>query len=161
MKRFAPCCLLTLCLFLSAGCIHSQQITPTPVLSCKPATDSSYSQVNLATPTTATTLTDAPGAGSNCYFVQTVDGSGVSQASNIPPPQTTTASLTHVVLTWSAPAGYTCVSGPCKYVVSRGAAVQTAVGVPSNLAPSTTAQAAPPVIPDTRAPIGLELLARK
>lgn len=160
-KRIALFSATTLCLFLSAGCVHSQQIAPAPVLSCPAPNSPAYAQINAGTtnggPVTATNYTDAPGIGSNCYFVQTLDGSGVSVASNIPPPLTTSASLTHVALTWSAPTAYTCVSG-CKYVVSRAAAVQTAVGAPSNLAPSATALATPP---DLRSPSKLELVARR
>lgn len=125
--------------FCSAGC---QQLTPTPVPTAPPVTSTAYSQITNSPGVTATTYTDLPAPGTFCYFVQMLDGKGVSAASNVAC-ATTTTSLLHIVLTWSAASGYTCVNAPCTYMVSRAPATLTLVGVPSMSNPTNTAMIEP------------------
>ena len=123
-------------LSFSAGC-RAQQITPVPIITAPAVTSTAFVQLNLSAPVTVLTYTDQPATGSFCYFVQMLDGSGVSAASNVSC-NTTTSTLKHSVLTWNAPAGYTCQNSPCGYVVSRAPAILNPVGIPVQL-PSTQA----------------------
>lgn len=120
---------IALVLLITAGC-SAQQIPSAPVVTAPPVTNTAFVQLNSGAPVTALTFTDLPATGSFCYFVQMLDGAGVSGASNIAC-NTTTTSLKHVVLSWSPAAGYMCQNAPCTYVVSRAPAVLTPVGVPS------------------------------
>lgn len=133
MKRIFA--LLFVALAMTAGC-KGQQITPNPVTTAPPVTSTAFTQVTPAPGLTATSFVDQPATGSFCYFVQLLDGSGVSAASSVTC-ATTTSALKHVDLSWSFPAGYSCQS-TCTYMVSRAAAVLSPVGVPA-LAPATNA----------------------
>lgn len=126
---------------LTAGC-HAQQIPPVPVVTAPLVTSVAYTQLNMSTPVSATTYTDQPATGDFCYFVQLLDGTGVSSASNTVC-GTTTAALKHVTLSWNAPAGYTCQNA-CTYVVSRAPAITTPVGSPVLSAPKTVAELSAP-----------------
>lgn len=132
---FASIAMLT----LTAGCA-AQQLPPVPVVTAPPVTSTDFTQLNAGTtnggPVIVTTYTDLPVTGSFCYFVQLLDGPGVSPASNTTCATTTTA-LKHVSLAWTPPVGYTCKTNPCTYVVSRAAAILTPVGSPT-MTPSTT-----------------------
>jgi hypothetical protein len=122
---------------ITAGC-HAQQIPPAPVITAPVVTSSAYVQLNMSAPTTAASYVDQPATGSFCYFVQMLDGAGVSGASNTFC-ATTTAALKHIALSWNAPAGYSC-QNTCSFVVSRAPAVLTPVGVPVLGAPNVTAE---------------------
>ena len=139
--------------FITAGC---QQITPAPVLTAPAVTSTAFAQINLSAPVTATTFTDQPASGSFCYFVQMLDGAGVSAASNTAC-ATTTSALKHIVLNWNAPAGYTCVNNPCSYVLSRAPAILTPVGVPALASPTQTAEL---TVPMAKPEIQLQLAMR-
>ena len=134
-----------LALSMTAGC-RGQQITPVPVVTAPPVTSSAFQQLNTSSPATVNTYTDQPAAGSFCYFVQELDGQGVSAASNTTCATTTTA-LRHVQLNWTPAAGYTCQNAPCSFVVSRAPAVTTPVGVPSMQAPVNAAEVEEPILP--------------
>jgi len=132
---------------VGAGCAHPQA-TVQPILNCAAASSGGpYQVLNTATPDPNSNYLDQPPPGAWCYAVQTKDGSGISQPSNVVM-VTTTASLTHASLTWKAPVGYTCVNG-CTYLVSRLAATSVIPGAPAVDTPTTQAQV------DIRSPIGL------
>jgi hypothetical protein len=118
---------------ITAGC-HAQQIPPVPVITAPAVTNTAYIQL---APTTAASFVDQPATGSFCYFVQMLDGSGVSGASNTFC-GTTTSGLKHIALSWNSPASYVCQS-TCSFVVSRAPALLTPVGVPVLGAPNVTA----------------------
>lgn len=130
--------LLFALLSLTAGC-NGQQMTPTPIVTAPAVTSTLFTQLNATAPVTALNYTDLPPTGSFCYFVQELDGTGISAASNTAC-STTTATLKHIALNWSAPVGYVCQNSPCTYVVSRAPATVTPVGVPSMAAPVNEAE---------------------
>ena len=123
--------ILALLLAGIAGCHAQIQSNPT-VNTCSAASSGTWTALPTpATEITGTTLTDQPATGSWCYAVESVNNTYSPAVASVPSNvilATTTASLTHVDLTWAPP-----LTSPVPitgYVVYRIAAIQATITAP-------------------------------